>query len=220
VEGFSVSRKKTKYQKSRAQPTAKSAPTTKPQWSGFKTFFLSILSGLLIAIIFLLPHNRNWLKNKISKNYRDFKEQVQNMDLDYRKGHKWGGEYTVAKILNEVLDSTTILLVPPQTYLIEHMFNDKNTQFHIWTYPSLLYYQVDYINLVDLHSPDSLLEKATHTVWVRELNGTNEMVVDVLSTNPSLDEVLKVFRKYKLQVLFDPMSAQAWLDSRKDADTR
>ena len=100
------------------------------------------------------------------------------------------------------------------------MFSDKNKQFHIWTYPSLLYYHVDHIRLVDLNAPDSVLETATHTVWVRDQNGTKDMVVSLLQSKGRRDQVLAEFRKYELQVIFDPTSAQKWIDSRQNAGSR
>ncbi len=214
-----MGRKKGKYRKPTPQPAP--LPTqNKPEWSAFKTFLLSIISALLIIVFAFLPYNRSWLIKRIYKYHQDFPEEIQNMDPDYRKSRKWGGEFNVAKALQGILDSTSVFLIPPQTYLIDNMFNEKNRQFHIWTYPSLLYYYVDDINLVDLRSPDSLVKRTTHTIWIRDQNGTKDVVISQMTSEEMLEPVLKEFRKYDLRVLFDPASAEKWLKANKNDSDR
>ena len=210
-----MARPRRKDRISQTQPVVESKGS-QPEWGAFKTLVLTIVSGLLIVGFCFLPLNRTWLTNRIYRFYTDFKLEVKNTDLDHRKLQRWGGDHNVTNALNEALDSTSVFLIPPQTYLVRQMLRDNYTQFHIWTYPSLLYYYVDHINLVDLHSPDSLLEKATHTAWVRDLDETRDLVITQLSTKQRLDYVLNEFRKHELKVLFDPVSAQTWLNSSKD----
>ncbi|MFD2572085.1 hypothetical protein ACFSUS_15680 [Spirosoma soli] len=149
-------------------------------------------SCLILLAILSLPMNRAWLAGTIGTFYRQRQLLGTRTDLDSRKRAGYGVAYTYTSLIRQHCRPGDYFLIPPQRYLIQNAYaQDKATGF-AWIYPSVLYYHLGKsVHLLEMTSPDSLLQRATHTFGVQ----SNKLVLLAI-TDQNRAAVLAQFRRY------------------------
>lgn len=186
---------------------------------------LAITSLVLYFYFWQLPKHRIWLDKdykkkvtlpdgrsgmrqdgRIEKYYilfngdesKGFKGQKDTWDIETRKMQRWRQDYQMCQFLKKNLGNNGVFLIPPQTYLLEKLYDPQKPDVYMWLYPSLLYYRIPGIHLVDMSNPDSLLEKATHTLYV--YNGQLQMLP--LTSDTMRQQVINEFKQYPINKIF------------------
>jgi hypothetical protein len=154
-----------------------------------KQALLFLLSCLLMGLFFLLPRNNVWLKTRPLTYLKEFVQQKNNLDWEYRKRTRWGNAYTLSKQIAGLLGpererANLLVLIPPRDY-----FKDRNIDYPV-PEPAVFYY---YTGIKTIWANSKEASKANRVV--RAVNG--RLLVDVVTNDYALADSLRTFRKYK-----------------------
>ncbi|WP_234735161.1 hypothetical protein [Tellurirhabdus bombi] len=154
------------------------------------TFFVACC---VVLLVIRLPLNRRWFQKQVGTYYRQRQQFGHNDSIDFRLRKSAGPAYTYAAILRRNCQPTDYVLIPPQRYLLDKAYSPKqHSEIFAWVYPSVMYYYArGHYQLLEMHQPDSLLEKATHTFLVQ--NGRLDLTP---LTTKNRQAVLSLFRTY------------------------
>ena len=152
--------------------------------SDLKLFLLSCSS---LAVIILLPINRQWVNNKIVSYYKEFRIQIQNSSKEYKFRYRFGDNYVFNKNLSDFLkndnDIKPVVFLPPKAYLKHH-----NSKYDYGE--TLSFYYFTGIKPVDLSSQD--YRSATHALIA---DGPNVRVIPIQSDTVR-EQIIREYRKY------------------------
>ncbi|QIP14485.1 hypothetical protein G8759_18615 [Spirosoma aureum] len=177
-----------------------------------KQFVYLITSGLVVLFILLLPENSAWLNGPIQHFYDQHQKLGQKTDRQSRERAAYGNAYTYTMLIKQQCKPTDYFLIPPQRYLIRNAYRQGAADGFVWIYPSVLYYHLGKaVHLLEMTGPDTLLQRATHTLWVQN----NRVILFALSSQNRLS-VLSEFRKYDPRFFaYTPSQARQYYYSRK-----
>ncbi len=201
--------------KKRKKLLKQAAQKTQNKSSAANIMMRQILIGLgsliLVYFFFSIPFYRNWFLKTPKKYYEYIKPWSKDMDLESRKKRRYQGNYLVYDYIKRVTDSNSVFLIPPVPYLVENSFSKENQQTHLWAYPSLLYYHIDYIKTVDLGSTDEELQKATHTLTA----ANKQFYLYPFPNEVFKDSIINMYRQYELKTFYHPHQVSAYLKDLK-----
>ena len=180
-----------------------------------KQVILSLFSIALIVSFFSLPLNSEWVASRIIPYLANIPDELQHLDLHERKRRRWGYGYPMTNFLKEYMDSSSVFLIPPQTYFVEKTFRPDHRQQHRWLYPSLLYYYYEDLKMVDMRSSDSLLATATHSLYIDD---QGVIRIQEIPNDRIRSELLSLFRTYELKNFHTPEQAETWLKQQHATD--
>lgn len=166
--------------------------------NGFKVFILHLITIASILIFTNLPLNERWLEQRVVKYLEIIPEQMDMIDVEKRKLAKYGYEYKIINFLKNKLSSNDTLLFPPQTYLVSKTF-DRIKRSHQWTFPAVFYYHSNGLMSVNMQNTDSLINQATHAVYVGNNNRIQFLKLD---SKDKLNQVKNEFSKYDIDKVF------------------
>ena len=132
-------------------------------------FIYLVVSSLGLALLLWLPRNQEWLQEKVSWFYQQRTTLGPKTDISTRREKGYGDAYTYTNLIRERCQPDDYFLIPPQAYLIRNAYQQGKSTGYNWLYPSVLYYHLGKsVHLLDMTAPDSLLQRATHTLWAFE----------------------------------------------------
>gem|GEM_PF-6746519 len=167
-----------------------------------------ILASILLTYAFAeLPRNKMWVEGRIIPYIKMIPTEWEMRDVETRKRYRYGYEYNIKTFLEQHLDSTSVFLIPPQTYMVSKMFTNRNQETHLWVYPSLLYYHNLYLKTADMGSTEEELAKATHTFLVGPDGNLSLLELNDANRKQVTDE----FSQYELKTFFHAYQVSDWL---------
>ncbi|MBN8826095.1 MULTISPECIES: hypothetical protein [unclassified Spirosoma] len=149
-------------------------------------------SCLCLALLLWLPKNQEWLMSTVERFYNQRQRLASQTSLSARLLEGYGDAYTFTSLIQQRCGPDDYFLIPPQQYLIRNAWQQGKETGYVWLYPSVLYYHLGKsVHLIDMTTPDSLLQRATHTFWAYD----NKLFL--LTFKPhNRPLVLSEFRKY------------------------
>ncbi len=153
----------------------------------FYKFNLLLTSVLLIVIYFKVPFYEDWLKNKAASPNNNMFEQMQNMDINYRKQYRFGSSYMVYKDMERMLSKhkDVVVLLPTTDYM-----RSVNITYVDMPEPAIFYYFTG-IRSVIANSPD--VQLANWTLLASKKGGMR--VLDIKS-KPQLDSLISLYKPF------------------------
>src|SRR5690242_7143502 len=83
---------------------------------------ITLLMAALIAmaVFFLLPRNKRWVREAVLVYWHDFLAQKDHLDTAYRKKQRYGLPYTISRRIADFFSTRqnkpVLLLIPPTAY--------------------------------------------------------------------------------------------------------
>ena len=196
-----------KQQPKQQQVVTKKLNSKKGKAKYTSRLLLFIISAILTYLLLTLPKNKAWVQGRMIPYGKAISAQSKHLsNLERRKMERWGFGYHMCNFIDKNTDSSSVFLIPPAAYLIKNAWNPKQAPDHLWLYPSLLYYHIEGLKMVDMTDSIDKKSTATHTLWVNEgnimlLNITNEAM---------LNNVLTEFDKYPVKTFWGIQEALKW----------
>ena len=104
-----------------------------------KKLLLFCIAVILVFIFFFLPRNQVWFNERIVSYYKEFGQQSNHMDYEYRRINRWGKAYIYSKQIAGLFESrnnknNVLVLLPSSAY-----FKTRGVEYEV-PEPLVFYY--------------------------------------------------------------------------------
>ena len=152
-----------------------------------KKISLFVFSILLPVLFFNLPLNKQWMNARPVKYFGDMQKQIQNMDIEKRKSERHGITYAIAKHLCDNIPEDSWVLMPPQAYYLNQIYDYKKLEEVRETYqfisrPKIFNFHCPQLNVVTMEMNDEVIKKAEYTISMSSANRIQIIKIDNEST--------------------------------------
>ncbi|HKR03711.1 MAG TPA: hypothetical protein VJY62_03675 [Bacteroidia bacterium] len=155
-----------------------------------KTLLLTILSTILIILLYSIPVYKNWLTGNINVDKKII-QQVKYMNEEDRKKIRFGMPYIISKQIldyfneNKIDINKALVLLPPNEFVKEKGINFSVPE------PVVFYY---YTGIKAKWANSMNAENANFILTVKNDN----LRIEPLNNKMEIDSILSVFRQYKI----------------------
>ncbi|MGG9962284.1 hypothetical protein [Ferruginibacter sp. SUN106] len=150
---------------------------------------LVLFGGIMVlAIFFVLPANRSWLKEKIFGYWNDYRVQHKQLSLEKRKAERFTTMYTYSKEIAGLFEQkgnsqTVLVLIPTEGYFKKYGITYPVPE------PVTFYY---FTNLKTVWARDTTAIKANWVVSVQH----NKFSIDSITSVQQLKDSISAFQKF------------------------
>ena len=167
----------------------KKTTTASPlRFPSFKELLLFFVSTFAIITVFSFGENKSMLDDRITPYWDDFKDQVNETDLETRKTNRYGVDYLfpkqVASFFEKKGNTANVLLLMPNT----SYFKQQNLEIHV-VEPSIFYY------FTGLKTVWPYNKKAINANWVLTVD-KGRLIFDSVTSKAMLMEKIDSLKKY------------------------